>query len=124
MKTRHGQGGMTAIGWLLVLGLIAFFALIALRMIPLYLEYAKVASVFEGLANEPGISQQSRTDIIGLITKRFQINDVNNVDPRITKVVKERGKTVISIGYERRQHLIANVDVVAKFDKQIEVPGN
>ena len=122
MKKWHHQRGMTAIGWLLVLGLIAFFTLITLRLVPLYLEYSKVASVFESLVNEPGIGVKPRSEIIKLVSKRFDINDVRKVQPKLLKVSKEKGVTRISITYERREHLMSNIDVVASFNKQIEVP--
>ena len=123
MNTRHHQRGMTAIGWLMVLGLIAFFTLITLRLVPIYLEYGKVVSVLESLTSEPDIGAKSRREIIRLVSKRFNINDVRGVDPRTVKVSKDRGKTRISIEYERREHLMANIDVVAVFSKQVEVPS-
>ena len=120
---RHDQRGMTAIGWMLVLGLIAFFTLITLRLLPLYIEYGKVASVIEGLPNEKGIQSMPRSEIISLVSKRFDVNDVRNVDPKLVKVSKDKGKTVIGIDYERREHLVGNVDVVAAFEKHVEVPA-
>lgn len=122
-KWRH-QRGMTAIGWLLVLGLIAFFTLITLRLVPLYLEFAKVASVFESLQNEPGITRMSRPEIIGLVQKRFDVNDVAHVDPKAARVSKDKDRLVVSIAYERREHLISNIDVVVTFDKRVEVVAN
>jgi cytochrome c biogenesis protein CcdA len=77
---------MTAIGWLLVLGLIAFFTLITLRLVPLYLEYAKVASALESLENEPGITRKTKTEIVNMMQKRFDVNDVNNVSAKEIKV--------------------------------------
>jgi hypothetical protein len=112
---------MTAIGWLLVLALIAFFTLITLRLVPLYLEYGKVASVMESLQNEPGVTNMSRTEIVTLVTRRFDVNDVRNVNPKIIKVSKDKGILTVSIDYERREHLAANIDVVATFDKKVEV---
>ena len=50
MKGLHKQRGMTAIGWMLVLGLIAFFTLVTLRLLPMYMEYTKVVSVLGVLA--------------------------------------------------------------------------
>jgi len=123
MKKWHHQRGMTAIGWLLVMGLIAFFALITLRLVPIYLEYSKVVSVFESLAKEQGVGARSRSEIITLVTKRFGVNDVDKVSPKLVKVSKDKGMTVISIEYERREHLMSNIDVVASFSKQIEVPS-
>lgn len=124
MNKWHNQKGMTAIGWLLVLGLIAFFALITLRLVPLYLEYAKVVSVLESLENESGIGLKSKPEIIKLIRRRFGVNDVRYVDPKLTKVTKERGVMKIGIAYERREHLVANIDIVARFDKQVTVGAN
>ena len=121
MKIRRHQKGMTAIGWLLVLALIAFFTLITLRLVPLYLEYSKIVSVLESLKNEPNITSQSRTEIIGLVSRRFDVNDVRNVDPKIVKVSKDKGIMTVSIDYERRQHLAGNIDVVATFDKKVEI---
>lgn len=122
MNIRHHQSGMTAIGWLLVLGLIAFFTLILLRLVPLYLEYSKVTSVLESLESQPGITGETRSGIIGLVSRRFDINDVRNVDPKLVTVVKNKGELVIGISYERREHIIGNIDVVTMFDKQVAVP--
>ena len=124
MDRWHHQRGMTAIGWMLVLGLMGFITLITLKMVPLYMEYGKVASTFESLQNEPGITGKTRAEIIKLISKRFDINDVRNVDASKTKVSKDKGVLRVGIKYERREHLMGNVEVVVTFDKQIEVPAH
>ena len=124
MKKWHHQKGMTAIGWMLVLGLIAFFTLITLRMVPLYLEYGKVASTLESLKEQPGISQMTKSEIVNIVGKRFDVNDVKNVDPKKIKVSKDRGMLKVGINYERREHLVGNIDIVAIFDKQVEVAAN
>jgi len=124
MDRWHHQKGMTAIGWLLVLSLIAFFTLITLRLIPGYLEFAKVSSVLESLQDEPGITRKTKTEIISLITKRFNVNDVYQVTPNQVKIAKDKGVLKISIKYERREHVIGNVDVVTTFDKLVEVVAN
>lgn len=121
MMTRRGQRGMTAIGWLLVLGLIAFFALLTLRLVPVYLEYTKVISVLESVAGQADIGQRSRGEIIKLIRRRFDVNDVRKVDPRQVKIKKDRDGMKLSIRYERREHLMGNIDIVATFSRQIEV---
>lgn len=114
---------MTAIGWLLVLGLIAFFVLITLRLVPLYLEYAKVTSVLESIENEPGITTKSRAEIISLIQRRLDVNDVRELDPRKKFYIrKEKGYLIIGTRYERREPMLGNVDVVASFDKEVKVP--
>jgi hypothetical protein len=124
MNRWHRQNGMTAIGWLLVLGLIAFFTLITLRILPFYLEYAKVASALESLQNEPGITGKTKQEIVRMVQKRFEVNDVMNVSAKELNVKKDKGILTVSIEYERREHLISNIDVVGKFDKKVEVVAN
>jgi Tfp pilus assembly major pilin PilA len=124
MNRWHRQNGMTAIGWLLVLGLIAFFTLITLRLVPLYLEYAKVAAALESLENEPGITGKTKTEIVRMVQKRFEVNDVLNVTAKQLEIKKDKGVLIVSIDYERRENLISNIDVVAKFDKKVKVVAN
>jgi hypothetical protein len=124
MKGLQKQRGMTAIGWIIVLGLIAFFTLVTLRLAPLYLEYSKVSSVLESLKNEPGITRQSKAEIQRLITRRFEINDVRDLDPKIAEIESRNGRLTVVMDYERRTNMVGNIDLVVKFNKSIEVVAN
>lgn len=124
MSSVQKQRGMTAIGWIIVLGLIAFFTLVTLRLVPLYLEYSKVASVLESLQNEPGITRQTKADVQRLIGRRFEINDVRNLDPKIAEVESRSGRLTVTMDYERRTNMVGNIDLVVRFNKSIEVVAN
>ena len=124
MNRWHRQNGMTAIGWMLMLGLIAFFTLITLRLVPLYLEYAKVVTALESLEDEPGITRKTKSEIIKMLQKRFEVNDIETVSAKQVHIKKDKGILTVSIDYERREHLISNIDIVATFDKKIEVVAN
>ncbi len=124
MKGLHKQRGMTAIGWMLVLGLIAFFTLITLRLAPLYLEYTKVVSVLESLEKEPGITRQTKAEIRKMISRRFDVNDVRGLDAKQAIIVQKAGTLTVTMDYERRTSLFGNIDLVAKFKKEVEVIAN
>jgi predicted Kef-type K+ transport protein len=124
MSSVQKQRGMTAIGWIIVLGLIAFFTLVTLRLVPLYLEYSKVASVLESLQNEPGITRQTKADVQRLIGRRFDINDVRNLDPKIAEVESRSGRLTVTMDYERRTNMVGNIDLVVRFNKSVEVVAN
>lgn len=124
MKGLHKQRGMTAIGWMLVLGLIAFFTLVTLRLLPMYMEYTKVVSVLESLQNEPGITRKSKAEIRKLIGRRFDVNDVRELDPKLASIVQKSGVLTVTMDYERRTSLFGNIDLVAKFNKEVEVVAN
>ncbi len=123
MKSIHRQRGMTPIGWVLVFLLIAFFALIALKLIPIYIESFSVGSVIADLKNEPGISSMTSREIISIVEKRLEINNVYGVSADDIYVEKGRGTMIISADYEVRKNMLGNVDILVSFDKSVEVPS-
>ena len=123
MKSIHRQRGMTPVGWVLVFLLIAFFALVALRLIPIYLESFTVGSVISDLKEEPGISAMTTREIATLINKRFDINSVTNVGTDDIYVEKSGGTMTISAEYEVRKPMLGNVDIVVSFNKSVEAPA-
>jgi hypothetical protein len=119
MKSLKRQNGMTAIGWLIVLGLIGFFVLLTLRMLPSYLEYYKIVSSLDSLQNETGLD--SPAAIRRLLDRRFNISYVDVIQPTDV-IIKPVGPNFQVIAdYESRKHIFANVDVVMSFYKQVLV---
>lgn len=124
MQTLKSQRGMTAIGWLIVLGLIGFFVLLALRMIPSYLEFFTVTSALESLQNEPGMADKTPQDIRTMLSKRFDINDVKSITAKDVAVQNQGGSFLVGVDYEVRMPVLGNVDVVMTFAKEVEVSRN
>lgn len=122
MPLAYSQRGMTAISWLLTMALIAFFALIAIRLVPIYLDGYKVASSLESLA-APGHEGRSPGELRSMLMKRLRINMVSDVTSRDVRVEARGGMHVVNVNYEKRQPLIGNIDVVISFDKSVEVPA-
>ena len=116
------QHGMTAIGFVMLLAMIAFFTAVVLKLTPLYLEHFEVSSVLKSLAQEPGIANKSAAEIEDTIMKRLGINNVTHVTRDNIEISKEDGKISIVISYEARVPMLANIDVVANFkDDKVEV---
>ena len=119
MHSRTHQRGMTAIGWLIVLAMIGFFVLLALRMVPAYLDYYKVVSTLEGLEAESGFSNPR--EIRELLERRFEISYVDTITPADV-VIKPVGSTyTVTAAYEKSEHIAGNVYVVMDFEKQVTV---
>lgn len=121
MQTLNKQQGMTAIGWIIVLGLIAFFVLLALRLTPGYLEYATVSASLESLQNEPGITEKTPMEIRSMLGRRFDVNDVKTISSKDVKVENQGGRLRVWVDYEVRVPVLGNVDAVTKFNKEVEV---
>ncbi len=119
MRSLTRQKGMTGIGWLIVLGLIGFFVLLALKMVPSYLEYYKVVSTLDSMKKESGF--ESPREIRKLLERRFDISYVNTITPKDV-IIKSAGQHYkVQAKYDAREHLFGNVSVVMTFNKQVMV---
>ncbi len=120
-KLSKCQRGMTAIGWLLVLGILSFFVLLVLRLAPGYLEYYKIKNVIESLKDEPYIGSKTPSEIRSLLQRRIDVNAIDSIQAKDIKIEQKEGRTTISTQYEVRVPIMGNVDAVSKFGDSIEV---
>ncbi len=121
MNNADKQRGMTTIGWLIVLFLVGFFALVLVRLAPAYLEYFSVASTLESLRKEPYITGMSANEIREKISRHFDVNDIDTLKYTDVKIERRGGRLLITAEYEVRSPLVANVDIVTSFLKQVEI---
>jgi hypothetical protein len=116
----HRQRGLSMIGWLAVLVLIAAGISLTLKLLPHYIDFRTMQSVLRGLpANE--VHTMSRPALFESIDRRFTINNLREFKIRdIIEVERSRDATVLVVNYERREHLFFNIDVVINFNDRFE----
>lgn len=115
MAMKRTQGGMTLIGFIIVLALVGFFAYIAMMLVPMYSEYYAVKQALKGLQQEPGIANRDPAKIQDLFFRRLYISYAENVKADNVKIERVDGGWNMSVNYEVRKPLIGNLDVVGKF---------
>lgn len=118
------QRGMTLISWVIVLGVIAFFVTIVLRVLPMYQEYFGVVNIMEGMKTELTENKLTKQQAMKLLTRRFDTGYISSVQKEHIEI--SRGKhmtnvTKIVIDYEVRVPFIAQIDLVGHFNKEIDV---
>lgn len=118
---KRTQRGMTLIGFIIVLGVVGLFAYVGMKLIPMYSEYYGVKQALQGLAAEPGISTQQPAKIEDLFFRRLYISYADNIKPEHVKIVRKDAGYVMTVDYEVRKPLIANLDVVGKFHADTEL---
>lgn len=120
MKTTHAVGrqrGMTLIGFVVVLSLVGFFAYIGMKIVPMYMEYYSVKQALKGLTNEPDIGNQDPARIKDLFFRRLYMSYSQNVKREDFKLERiSTGGWHATVNYELRKPLVANLDVVGRFD--------
>jgi Tfp pilus assembly major pilin PilA len=115
------QRGMTLIGWLIVLGLIAFFSLLAIRLVPVYLDNYKVRGTLASLKEEPYITQKAPEEIRRLIERRLDINMVETVQAKDFKIERKDGRTAVYTEYEVQRPFLGNVSLLVRFNNRVEM---
>ncbi|NOQ13518.1 MAG: DUF4845 domain-containing protein [Methyloprofundus sp.] len=115
------QQGLTFISLIFVLGLIAFFVLLGLKVVPIYTEHAKVTHALATLENKPGIENKSKRDIWNMLNKQFGMDYVYHIKQKHVKITSSYGYMKVRIKYHVKEQLIANLSVWVDFDNSIEV---
>jgi len=126
ITARQPQAGMTYMGMLIMLIVIAFFAVVLIKVLPLYMEHFNVTSSLKSLAKDTKDGQGAKTpmEVEKLLSNRLIINDVQHVTRDDIKVTRDGHRLVVDVSYEARVHLFGNLDVVAKFpDNRVELGG-
>ena len=126
IAARGRQDGMTYLGMLIMLIVIAFIAVVLIKVLPLYMEHFKVKSSLDSLAQDTKDSQAalSPVEIEQHLLKRLSINDVQHVKKENIQVTREGRKIVVTVDYEARVTLFDNLDLVARFpDNRVELGG-
>ena len=125
MRTRHQVKGITLIGFVMLLGVLGFFAYLAMRLVPMYVEYFGVLKAMELLRQEPGAAQKSLAEVRAELSLKFntQYVDETSVTPQSISLKRESGAATLRVAYEKRVPFLYNIDLVGKFDKSLNLAG-
>ncbi len=113
------QRGMTVIGLLLVLIAIGFVAVVAMKVVPMYIQYFSIKSTIESILKEPQVAQMSAQEIQNGIQRRFDIGYVNNITARDLKIRNDRSGRVLDLVYQDERELFYGLFVVLKVNETI-----
>jgi len=112
------QKGMTIIGFIIVLSFALFVSYLGMKIVPLYMEYYSVSRILDGLANEQGSRNYAPYTIRLKIMTGLNVSYSDNIKESDIKI-KRGSSTLVRIVYEVRTPILGNLDVIAKFDKQV-----
>ncbi len=110
------QSGITMIGFVLTLGVVILFLYCGMKIVPMYSEFYSVKQGLAGMGAEPGLGSSSKEKIRELFRRRMDMsyaNTVLKIDP--LKIEATDNGYLMTVDYERREELIANLDIVGKF---------
>ncbi|MEX0962550.1 MAG: DUF4845 domain-containing protein [Pseudohongiellaceae bacterium] len=110
------QAGVSKFGMLMVFILMAAFFTFGLKVVPLYVDHNLITGVCEDLIENGEATNMTITDIRQRVSNTLRINNVTDFNLSAITLRRENNMPIITVAYERRVELIANLDVVAKFE--------
>ena len=120
LRTLTAQRGLSAIGLLGGLALLAAALTLILRLGPHYIDWQTMKSVFNGLPATK-IHSMRKEEIRETLEKRFRINSLREFDlSKILTIDRQKGETTLVVEYEKREPIVANVDVVLSFSERYQ----
>ncbi|WP_252271232.1 DUF4845 domain-containing protein [Pseudomonas subflava] len=122
MTFARSQKGMSLLGWVVVLTIVAFFASTAFKMLPHYMDFWSLEKAIESVENDRALGVVTVADFYNHVEKSMQINGVRELDSKeILDINLEGEDFLVHLQYEKREPLIENLDLVAKFDKEFRI---
>ncbi len=117
------QRGLGVTGWLFVIAIGLFVAIMAMKMVPAYLNFYTLSKILEDMGRDHELAAFSPRDIRGVFQKRVSVNSVYDLPPKAFKVARDKdGRRVMVLDYSVTQPLAGNVEVVMHFHKEVPVP--
>lgn len=123
MKSK--QSGITLMGFLVVLIVLAFFGFMAMKLVPSYTEFMGVTKAMNQIAST-GAEGRSLDDLRrDLIFKMgFQYVDDATVKPADITLLRDNGATQLHVEYEKVVPFMYNISFLLEFEKTVPLKGN
>ena len=121
MRNLKAQGGITLLGFLMVLMIVGFFAFLVMRLFPVYSEYYSVVSAMKGVQAEPGVSTWTVEKIKDSLDRKMYISYVTSVKKQNVRVIRQGGGNQLNVKYEVRGPLLYNLEYIASFNKTVDL---
>ena len=120
MKQR--QRGMTFLGTVTILVILGAGLYAAIRLVPVYLEYTKVARALEQVRDEHSANDTSAQMIRNSLERRWDVEDIGSIGWQEVAIQKPSERFSVSAAYEVERPCVANVYLLTKFEKTVVIP--
>lgn len=106
-----GFGGFVFGAFLLIL-----VSILALKVIPAYMEDATIRNVFNSMVHDPDMQNASPNEIRASFDKRADIDRITSIRSGDIEIARDNGKLFLSATYSIKIPLTGNVSLVLDFN--------
>ena len=112
---RARQRGVTLMGLIIGSFVLVLVALLAMRLLPSYIEYFTIKKAIVGIAKQTG-SEGNVSDVRRAFENRMAVDDIKSVQPSDLGITKQGSGFLITAAYRREVPLFANIGVYIDFE--------
>jgi Tfp pilus assembly protein PilE len=118
---RQGQRGMTFIGLLCILALVGVIGYAGIRLVPVYLNYMKIARTLEVTAAEVKGDNPDPGNIRRILERHWTVEDPTALDLKDIEITKDDSGVSMHVAYDDTVPYVGNVSLSVHFDKTVKV---
>jgi hypothetical protein len=111
------QKGMTTLGFIILALLLSLLAFGVLRLTPMYLNYAKIVGVVDGVQSEFDGQKPTGSVIRSSISRRFDVESVSVIRAKDVAVTQVDGGWQVAAVYDHTSPFIGNISFTVHYDK-------
>ncbi|MEQ1662266.1 MAG: DUF4845 domain-containing protein [Thiobacillus sp.] len=112
---KRTQRGVTMIGFLFVAIVFIAVAVLAMKLFPAYTEFFSVKKILSTMGQDSDLKTKSNAEIREDFSRRANVGYVTVVKPEDITIDRKGGSPVVSVDYEFRTPLVANVSLIVDF---------
>jgi hypothetical protein len=116
MHMRARQKGITLLGLIIGSFLLVLVALLAMRLLPSYIEYFTIKKNLVSIGKETAGRDATVSEIRRSFESRTAIDDITSVAPADLVITKEGNGYLIAASYRREVPLFANIGIYIDFE--------
>lgn len=122
MTFARSQQGLSILGWLVMLAVVAFLASTAFKVAPHYFDYMSLEKIITSVETDKSLEVRTIGDFYNHVSKGMQVNSIRDLNLRDVMQIKvENNEFLVHLKYEKREPLVENLDLVVNFDKEFRV---
>lgn len=119
---KQHERGMTFLGMVTILLILGAGVYGAIRLVPVYLDYMKVARSLEQVRDEHAAVDSNPQLIRRSLQRRWDVEDVKGIDWKEVEIDKTNEGYDVIAAYEVERPFVSNVYLLVKFDKTVSIP--
>ena len=115
-SVRKRQLGLSMSGFVVTAIVLIFAAVLAMKVIPAYMQDGEIKHVFEAVAQDPDMKNATIRDIQLAYAKRASVQDITAIKLDDVEVDKKDGGITLSASYQVKIPLVANMSLLLDFN--------